>query len=107
MIKELYDRLENLFIEIAQEASTPDVVDEQTLPGWAWECDEGGSYASCSAEVERVLGIKPEDFVGRPFAEFRLTVESSRMVQAQMASSSIPHAVEASYITRDGRMVST
>jgi signal transduction histidine kinase/CheY-like chemotaxis protein/PAS domain-containing protein len=107
MIKELYDRLENLFIEIAQEASTPDVVDEQTLPGWAWECDEGGCYASCSAEVEKVLGIKPEDFVGRPFAEFRLTVESSRMVQAEMASSSFPHAVEASYITRDGRMVST
>jgi signal transduction histidine kinase len=106
MIKELHDRLQNLFVEIAQEASTTDVVDEQTLPGWAWECDQIGYYTSCSPEVEKVLGIKPEDFVSKTFAEFRLTVESSRTIQAQMASRPVPNVVEASYIAADGRVLS-
>ena len=36
----------------------------QAMAGWAWETDSRGVYVFCSAEVESLLGLPPQEMLG-------------------------------------------
>ena len=57
--KKLKNQLENLFLDLEQDASLLPTSGDQSMPGWTWECDGQGQYTACSPEVENVLGFRP------------------------------------------------
>lgn len=104
-MKKLHNRLENLFADLNDEIATVDFVDEATIQGWTWECDQHGHFTACSPEVENVLGIKSAEFLGNPFSRFQLTDDSSSKIEAMLDRASPPIAVEVDYKSSRGTTV--
>ena len=62
------ERLNNLFTELEQETFLYSSPESIQVSGWTWECDFEGLFINCAPEVTKVLGIKAEDFIGKPIA---------------------------------------
>lgn len=103
--KDINNRLESLFSDLVPKPSSRQEVADQSLPGWTWECDGQGNYVSCSPEVESVLGLRPEDFIGQPFTSFRLAPESAEALQSTLDTGKYPLDLDVQYQTRDGERV--
>lgn len=81
----LRNRLSNLFSGLA--ASTPRTGRLPAIPGapegsggiggWLWETDAGGNYRWVSPEIERELGVRPKELIGRPVDSIGITPESA------------------------------
>ena len=88
--KKLNKRLKDLFADLEQEIShLPG--DDENLLGWTWECDTQGQYISCSAEVERILGLSADDFLGKPLATFRLAAHSQEEFSVILSNEKLCH----------------
>jgi signal transduction histidine kinase len=81
----LKNRLSDLFAGLA--ASTPRTgrlpsvlgPSEATdgIGGWLWETDASGNYRWVSPEIEREIGARPRELVGRPIDSIGITPESA------------------------------
>lgn len=103
--KKLLNRLENLLVDLEQEASLLPISGDQSIPGWTWECDSNGRYISCSPEVEDVLGIPSADFSGRSLVSFALWPQSATSVQAVFSAGQFPAKLEVSFQCPQGQLV--
>jgi len=92
----LRNRLSNLFSGLA--ASTPRTGRLPTVPGapeatdgiggWLWETDTSGNYRWVSPEVEREIGIRPRELVGRPVDSIGITPESAGLLHRALSQGS-------------------
>jgi GAF domain-containing protein/CheY-like chemotaxis protein len=98
--KKLNKRLKDLFADLEQEISHLPVDDENLL-GWTWECDNQGHYISCSAEVEKILGLSSDEFLGKPLATFRLTADSQEEFSVILSDNQLPKEIVLEFKTQD------
>lgn len=103
--KKLHNQLENLFVELEQDASLLPTAGDRALPGWTWECDADGFYTACSPEVEHILGIHPNDFLGQPFASYGLHPRSVNVLSSALAKGEFPQEVKVQYKAHNGDTV--
>lgn len=66
-------RLENLFSGISKDIPKTGTLSTEVLGspetdrprGWSWEIDSAGRYTWCSPEVEKAIGMAPDDLIGK------------------------------------------
>ena len=66
-------RLENLFSGISKDLPKTGTLSTDVLGlpetdrprGWSWEIDSAGRYTWCSPEVEKAIGLAPDDLIGK------------------------------------------
>ena len=66
-------RLENLFSGISKDIPKTGTLSTEVLGlpdsdrprGWSWEIDSAGRYTWCSPEVEKAIGLAPDDLIGK------------------------------------------
>ncbi len=73
--------------------------------GWTWTCDELGNITACSPEVKKILGIPPEDFIGKPLTDFALPPQSGLAIESSLNESSIPIELQIDYQHSNGTLV--
>lgn len=73
--------------------------------GWTWTCDELGNFTACSPEVEAILGIHPEDFIGKPLTNFALPPKSGSAIESSLNESSTPSELQIDYQHSNGVLV--
>jgi len=88
--KQLRTRLENLFKGVRE--STPrtgalstsrlQISNLEAAGGWVWECNLDGIYTWCSPEVERVLGYRQHDMVGKSLLDTPILRVSAAALEA-------------------------
>lgn len=103
--KFIHDRLEKLFEELDQDLPAIPVTGERPFLGWVWECDGTGRFTACSPEVEAVLGIPAEDFIGQPLSVFRLHDPLVGSLNLSLRSGKYPSEVFLYYLSKRGGMV--
>ncbi|RME06908.1 MAG: PAS domain S-box protein, partial [Anaerolineae bacterium] len=103
--KALRKRLKQLFAEL-QEITASSPADEYPLQGWTWACDARGIYTACSPEVEEVLGIAAEEFIGQPLTSFRLAPESQRYLKAVLERAAPHSEAILQFIHKSGQLLS-
>ncbi|RPI88466.1 MAG: GAF domain-containing protein [Chloroflexi bacterium] len=103
--KKLRNRLDNLLIELEQEATFAPIVGSQSLPGWSWECDPEGLYIFCSSEVVNVLDIEPEAFIGQSLFSYQLQSKSSETVKETILSGKFPAELSVQFICSNGTFI--
>jgi GAF domain-containing protein len=94
--KNLQNRLDDLFADLENQAITT-TTQADTIPGWTWECDPQGIYTDCSPEVEQVLGLNPQRFVGQSLFTFRLDAQSETALKNIFTHVDFPREVELRY----------
>lgn len=80
----------------------------ESLSDWIWELDAEGRYSWCSSGVERLLGYRPEDLIGREPLELMAPEEVERvrpLLGAALAAGAPLGDLESWNLTRDGRRV--
>src|SRR5574341_595871 len=100
-------RLDALFTDLGQETSVLPLTSSQTVTGWTWECDTDGLYIDCSPEVEAILGIPPNEFIGQPIIRFRLAPESSTELKSALDNGVFPIEATVNYIAQNGEPTPT
>ncbi|MCK4741789.1 MAG: PAS domain-containing protein, partial [Anaerolineales bacterium] len=66
-------RLESLFSGISKDIPKTGTLSTEVLGppetdrprGWSWEIDSAGRYTWCSPEVEKAIGMAPDDLIGK------------------------------------------
>lgn len=80
----------------------------ESMSDWIWEVDAGGRYTASSSGVERLLGYRPDEVIGRTPFEF-MDAEEAERVRASFAAAVAAGAplrdLENWNRTRDGRRV--
>lgn len=80
----------------------------ESMSDWIWEVDAEGRYTASSPGVERLLGYRPDEVIGRTPFEF-MDAEEARRVRASFAAAVAAGAplrdLESWNRTRDGRRV--
>src|SRR3989304_3218 len=90
----LHNRLEGLFAAVAEadplEGSNGgggrSPFASGVAGGWLWEADLQGRYTWCSPEVDRFLGWRAGELLGKPVAGIGLSDESAAMVRPMITS---------------------
>jgi PAS domain S-box-containing protein len=90
----LHNRLEGLFGAVPEADPRPGSNGGGRQPpfasgvpgGWLWEADLQGRYTWCSPEVERFLGWRAADLLGKDVAATGLSDESAAMVRPMIES---------------------
>lgn len=100
--KKLQNRLDNLLVELEQDATFLPTSGVQSVPGWSWEADHNGCYVSCTPEVENILGIRADDLIGKPLASFYVKPESHHAIQEALQNGKYPAEVNACFQCIDG-----
>jgi PAS domain S-box-containing protein len=54
--------------------------------GWAWEIDSNGNILWCSPELQRLLGYRPEDLIGKKLITIASTPQSVLELQRAISS---------------------
>ncbi len=103
--KQFNSRLEGLFSDPEPSFPSWQADDDQSLPGWTWECDYQGKIIACSPEIEEVLGFRPDDLVGQPLTSFGLAPESASTLQSALNSGEFPINLDVQYMTVDGATI--
>lgn len=104
--KKLLKRLENLLVDLEQDVSILPVSGEQSVPGWTWECDSQGCFIACSSEVESILGIRPQEFIGQPLARFALRPAFRNLVENSLRKNASTVELDVQYTGSGGEPVS-
>ena len=76
--EKILNRLDCLLTELEQDNENTQTQPTQNGLGWGWECNAGRQITFCSPEVKSILGIAPEDFLGKEIDSYRLTPELNR-----------------------------
>jgi len=89
--RKLHSRLEGLFAAVpeADPAGGPNgggAPGAGVPGGWLWESDLQGRYTWCSPEIERFLGWRVADLVGKDLASIGFSEESAAMVRPMISS---------------------
>ncbi len=103
--KILRNRLDDLFADLEQEA-TRLPADQESLPGWTWECDSQGQYTACSPEVERILGVEAAAFLGQPLTSFGVARQSAVALAGILQAGNFPAEATLQFHAKDGSRVS-
>lgn len=80
----------------------------ETTSDWVWEVDEELRYVYASPRVREMLGVSPDDVVGRSRFEFISEADRDRVrseIADAVSHSSTYHAMQFSCVHRDGRTV--
>lgn len=97
-----HDRLDELFADLEEQAAQSSKIEdvlpnEDTLPGWTWECDPQGTITSCSPEVENVLGLSHQRFLGQSLFSFKLSDQSKGALQVVFNQGNFPEEIILQY----------
>jgi len=103
--KKLNKRLSDLFADLEGEITQPPD-EEKELSGWTWEIDSQGLYSHCSPEVEEILGVKPEDFLGERLTTFKLAAGSQGRLTASLESKQPKSELTLQFLTADEFFIS-
>ncbi len=83
---------DNMFADLDQEnqdgATEP--LSSPPLEGWTWECDGNGLYTNCSQEVETLLGVPSESFIGQSMLHYRIPADFNELLEAAYQSDTFP-----------------
>ncbi len=113
--KQLHNRLENLFTNLAKTENDTDAVssselenassfsdfvhlegitrhtaEEEQLCGWTWEIDSKALFTYCSPQIVDGLGIPADTFLGQSFLTFGLHPASAAALQAALSAGQFP-----------------
>lgn len=103
-MKDLNQRLDDLFLELEIDSS-PITPEQENHQGWSWECDSRGYYTACSPEVNNILGISPDSFIGQPLSSFRLSPQSRKKLEIFLGTQSSEREVELQFRTISGDLI--
>lgn len=106
--KQLRNRLENLFADIAENAAGPLPPRAPSLPEltlWNWETDEHGCYTSCDDNLQLCLGYSPDEAIGQPLASFGLSKDSASALQNAFRQTIFPVDISVVFLTKSGNSV--
>ncbi len=97
--KKMQNRLDSLFADLEEEpthtaSNTLPASHEQSIPGWTWQCDEGGYFTACSSEVQDYLGVPPDEMIGQSLTGFLLEAQSSQEIQALITNEDTHYPVD-------------
>ena len=82
--KLLQNRLDSLFADLDELSELPAPTGAEDVSGWTFSCDADGQYIECSDEVSEVLGIPPDDMLGKPLARYALTADSADQLESTL-----------------------
>ncbi len=107
----LRDRLEKLFEGISDDPDrtgplSPARLEHMRLggiTGWIWECDRSGKYTWCSPEVEKILGYKPEELIGKPVDRVAFVSPAADNLRAAFEKGNPIQEIRADAHSREGR----
>ncbi len=102
--KKLNKRLNDLFADLEIE-NIPLADAAETLPGWTWEIDSRGNYKNCSPEVNDILGVSANDFIGEPLTTFRLAPGSQSKVAASIGEKGTRNELTLQFLDSDDNPV--
>ncbi|HEX7976442.1 MAG TPA: PAS domain-containing protein [Anaerolineales bacterium] len=103
-MKTLPHQLETLFLGLDQ-VEFAWSFSPQVLPGWTWESDERGCFTSCSPEVEAVLGLQPQDFIGKSVTGFGLALASANAMESAFKTGQFPAELALHYRACSGELI--
>ena len=106
LLKVRRKRIESLFANLEQETSHFSIETHPVTSGWTWECDPAGNYIACSPEVEPVLGINAAEFLGQPLTRFRLTSQSTQILESAIDKGNFPLQVQLDFYTQNEQPIS-
>ena len=95
-------RLNSLFADLGNETYDTPVASSKSVPCWTWECDFEGNYTACSPEIESILGIPANEFLGNPISQFRLAPESGLRLKSALEKGTYPIEVAVNYVAKNG-----
>ncbi len=101
--KKLNKRLRDLFAELEEFTSTQE---ENQIPGWTWECDSQGRYTDCSSEIESILGIKADEFIGKLLPTFQVSPDSQADVFAVFEAKSSQEEILVKFVGQNEIIIS-
>ena len=73
--------------------------------GWTWACNERGLFTACSLEVEKLLGIPSEDFLGKPLKIFALPPQSRQVIESALEKGESPAELYLDYQHISGELI--
>lgn len=101
------NRLDNLFADLtsqeAEEVLAPNI---QSAESWSWETDANGIYTSCSEDVQQILGLSPDDFIGFPLLSCRIVKADRKLLIEKLQSDDFPIEVDLHVESRGQKSVS-
>jgi GAF domain-containing protein/CheY-like chemotaxis protein len=103
--KQLQTRLESLLADLEQDAISPPKSGYPPLDGWRWECDAEGRYLYCTSEVKGVLGIDPQEFVGKELKSFSIVPSCIETIEAALNAGVYPLSMNVYYQDRRGNII--
>ncbi len=103
--KRLNSRLDTLFSSLDQASATSTIESLQPPPGWTWECDVTGQYIACGPEVESVLGISADDFLGKMLQIYGLAAHSVTNLRTALEGEQFPAETTLYYQSRQGLLI--
>ncbi len=100
-------RLEDLFADLEQRDSTPEIHGGQqnAQPGWTWEANSQGTYLSCGPDVENGLGISPIEWIGRSLYTYRLSDISQKQLLSVLHMGQFPTEIDGEFLDIAERLV--
>jgi signal transduction histidine kinase/CheY-like chemotaxis protein len=104
--KQLNNRLESLFAGFEEKESPIPVQVLRTEEGWNWECDIQGRYIVCGADVENILAINPELFVGQSIFSFSLANHSTKTITSIFQDEVFPCEAELDFNATNHDLIS-
>jgi len=99
--KKLNKRLSDLFADLEGEFTRlPE--GKESISGWTWVIDSRRLYSHCSPEVEGILGIEVEKFIGEPLTTFRLAADSQSRLAASLEAKRPKSELTLRFLTAEG-----
>lgn len=95
-------RLSSLLSELEHDGESSAIKHIPGQPGWTWECNAGRQITFCSPEVKYILGIAPDEFIGKHIDNYRLTPESAQLLSNAFHNGHNPKEINVQYITNHG-----
>lgn len=131
--KQIHSRLENLFIDLAENGSTPtrqepagiepspaageplpgltaefpadSLAEAPGLAGWIWEIDASHQYVYCGPEVSDALRMNPQSFPGKDILSYGLRRGSKAALESALRGEIFPVELTVQFDTPESKGV--